>query len=301
MDQVVDIEFKSQGTTIRGWYVAPHGESEEPFPCVIMAHGLGGTKRGRLLQYAHRFAAIGCAVVLFDYRYYGDSDGEPRQLVNPKEQHKDWHAAIAYVRNSPSFDNNKIILWGSSYGGGHSFVVGAQDGSVLGCICQCPMLDSKASSAKLMEYAGLGYALRLVGHGLYDLCRAALGMSPHYIPLIGKPGEMAAMSSEETYRNYHHFEAEDFVNSIAARLVITGASYHPHQYTDRIKHPVLIQICKNDSVVSPQAAIDVAQKLGSKATLIQYPIGHFDIYIEQAFETAVQDQVKFIQSLIKAS
>lgn len=60
-----------------------------------MAHGLGGTREMRLDSHAERFAAEGYACLVFDYRHFGASSGEPRQLLEPRRQLRDWAAAIA--------------------------------------------------------------------------------------------------------------------------------------------------------------------------------------------------------------
>lgn len=56
---------------------------------IVMAHGLGGTRRMRLTAFAERFVAEGYACLVFDYRYFGDSEGQPRQLLDIKSQLED--------------------------------------------------------------------------------------------------------------------------------------------------------------------------------------------------------------------
>ena len=46
-----------------------------------MAHGFSGVREQRLDAYAERFAQAGLAVLVFDYRHFGASGGEPRQLL----------------------------------------------------------------------------------------------------------------------------------------------------------------------------------------------------------------------------
>ena len=71
--------FTVKGTEIRAWLYVPQGVSER-LPCIIMASGLGGTKdMGE--SYALRFQEAGFAVLSFDYRHFGESKGEPRQLI----------------------------------------------------------------------------------------------------------------------------------------------------------------------------------------------------------------------------
>ncbi|MFX5701388.1 alpha/beta hydrolase, partial [Acinetobacter baumannii] len=76
------------------------------------------------------------ACLVFDYRYFGDSEGQPRQLLDIKSQLEDWKAAIAYARSLPNIDKNKIILWGSSFSGGHVLATAAQDANICAVVSQ---------------------------------------------------------------------------------------------------------------------------------------------------------------------
>src|SRR5689334_13971295 len=99
-------------------------------PCVVMANGFGGTRDCGLLAYAEGFAAAGLDVVAFDYRGFADSTGTPRQLVSHRRQRQDYHAAIAAARQMSGVDPERIVLWGTSYSGGHVVAVAARDGRV---------------------------------------------------------------------------------------------------------------------------------------------------------------------------
>lgn len=88
-----DADFTSQGTRCAAWLYVPR--CEHPAPVIVMAHGLGGVRSMRLDAYAERFRAAGYAFLVFDYRHFGDSDGDPRQLLDIREQQQDWQAAIA--------------------------------------------------------------------------------------------------------------------------------------------------------------------------------------------------------------
>jgi fermentation-respiration switch protein FrsA (DUF1100 family) len=50
-----------------------------------MGHGFSGTQ-DQLEPYARRFTEAGIALLTFDYRNFGRSEGEPRQLVNVDRQ-----------------------------------------------------------------------------------------------------------------------------------------------------------------------------------------------------------------------
>ena len=46
-----------------------------------MAHGLGGVRQMRLDAFAERFSSAGYRCLVFDYRHFGASAGETRQLL----------------------------------------------------------------------------------------------------------------------------------------------------------------------------------------------------------------------------
>lgn len=92
-----------------------------------MAHGFGGTRDTWLLGYAEAFADAGIDTLLFDYRGFGASEGTPRQDVSFRRQRQDYHAAIAAARQLPGVDPDRVIIWGTSYSGGHVLAVAVQD------------------------------------------------------------------------------------------------------------------------------------------------------------------------------
>ena len=88
-------------------------------PIVVLAHGFAAFRELRLDAYAARFAQAGYAALVFDYRHWGASEGQPRRVLDIGEQHADWRAAIAYARSLDGIDTTRVVGWGSSFGGGH--------------------------------------------------------------------------------------------------------------------------------------------------------------------------------------
>ena len=111
--------FLSGGTKCAVTVFRPDASAEKPMPAIVMAHGFGSPRALRLYAYAERFAAAGYAAVVFDYRGFGDSEGEPRQLLDVSMQHDDWKAALSFPRSLPGIDADKVVAWGTSFGGGH--------------------------------------------------------------------------------------------------------------------------------------------------------------------------------------
>ena len=105
-----DIVIVSHGVHLSAWhYEAEMDDLTMPRgrPCVVMAHGLGGTKDSGLEPYAERFAQAGADVVLFDYRGFGLSEGHPRQVVDHRRHREDYHAAVAHARALPDVDPDR--------------------------------------------------------------------------------------------------------------------------------------------------------------------------------------------------
>jgi dienelactone hydrolase len=139
----LDVAFSSAGDECRAWLFMP--EVQRP-PLVILGHGLGGTREYGLEPYAQRFADAGIAALVFTYRHFGDSGGQPRQLLDIERQLADWAAALAYARNLDGIDRDRIALWGTSFGGGHVIEAAARDGAVAAVVSQCPFTDGLAAT-----------------------------------------------------------------------------------------------------------------------------------------------------------
>lgn len=292
-----EVKFDVKGVAVSAWLFLPEVASS-PVPCVIMAHGLGGTKNMGLDVYARRFQEEGLAVLAFDYRYNGASDGNPRQLICIPSQLEDYSAAIDYARNIKEIDPTKIALWGTSLSGGHTLVAAARDrkDNKIACIAaQCPLLDGTETAEEHVKHMGIKYVLRMTGHGQRDIVRSWLRLSPHKIPIVGKPGTIALMANTDAWNTFSAMAPDNYINEACARIAIRLDKYRPINQLGQIDCPVLLQVGDNDMAV-PARVVNKAQKLlGQHGEVIHYPIDHFDIYLGDNFEKAVNDQVAFFR------
>jgi dienelactone hydrolase len=287
-----DVSFNVKNTSISAWQYLPEN-STAPVPCIIMGHGFGGTRDMGLERYAVRYLAAGYAVLMFDYRYFGESDGQPRQLIWFPYQLEDWLAAINYTRSLKEIDPAKIALWGTSASGGHVIVSAAKDKDIACVTAQCPGLDGRASAMTAFKNEGLNF--RLIVHAQRDLVRSWLGLSPHKIPIVGKPGSIACITSSDAYAGYAKLASENFINETCGRIAIRADKYRPVKHARNVSCPVLLQICDHDSITPKSATLETEKELGKFAEVKNYPIGHFDIYFGDNFEVSVSDQLKFFK------
>ncbi|HYH62615.1 MAG TPA: alpha/beta hydrolase [Solirubrobacterales bacterium] len=286
-----EVRFRSGEAECAGVLIRP--DTAEATPCVVLAHGFGAVKEGGPVRTAERLAAEGFAGLAFDYRYFGESGGEPRQNLNVKRQLEDWRAAIDYARALDGVDAERIGLWGSSYSGGHVMAIAADDPLVKAAVSQSPYTHGPKT---LMALGPAGSA-RLALAGLRDLAGAALGREPYRIPIAGPPGSLGAMITPDAEPGYGAMYDPGFEwrNEFMGRAALTLSLYSPGQRAGDVQCPLLVQVCSADAITPPGPAIDAAAS-APKGELITYAgLGHFDIYRGEPFERAVADQLDFFK------
>jgi fermentation-respiration switch protein FrsA (DUF1100 family) len=289
-----DVQFLVQNTVLRAWFYRPV-DIPAPYPCIVMAHGLGGTRDMGLEAYALRFQNAGFAVLVFDYRYFGASEGTPRQLIWIPAQLEDWAAAIKFARALSQIDPTRIALWGTSLSGGHVLVIAARDPSIACTSAQCPGMDGRAAAFESFERMSHRTMLRMIMHGQRDLIRSWLGLSPHKVPIVGRPGTIALMNTPDAYESFPRLITDTYVNEACARILIRGDKYRPIKEAHKVRCPVLLQICTKDTLAPVRSVEETAQILGDLAEVKHYPLSHFDIYTGDGFNQGVQDQISFFQ------
>lgn len=291
-----DVQFTSGDDLISAWLYRPPGDG--PAPLLVMAHGLGAVRGMRLDAYAERFSSAGYACLVFDYRNFGDSEGRPRQVLDVGMQLADWAAAVAYARTIPGIDPDRIALWGTSFAGGHVIATAARLPGIAAAVAQCPFTDGLASARTITNPL---IAARITGRVVRDLLARRRGRPPVMVATAGKPGEVALMNTPDAYTGYLRLVPDglDFRNEVAARIALQVFSYRPGRSTPEITCPILFCVCEADSVAPAGATLRHAAK-APRGEVRLYPEGHFAIYIDDAFDRVVADQLAFLDKHLRA-
>src|SRR4051812_11742611 len=251
MSEREDLTFRSGEETCAAWLYRPDGAAGA-VPCVVMAHGFTATRGDRLPAYAERFAAAGLAVLLFDYRHFGDSTGMPRQLLDIGRQQADYHAAVAFARTLEGIDAQRIGLFGTSFSGGHVVAVAAQDPSIAAVVSQCPFADGLAA----LRLVPPRVALRATALGLADQAaaladrapaprdgpaRGAAG-APRAMPAFVPPGSFAVMTAPDAQPGFEAIvpPGSPWRNEVAARVMLRVATYRPVRSAASVICPLLV-------------------------------------------------------------
>ena len=292
-----DITFRSGDDKCAGWLYRPEG-FEGPRPLMVMAHGFSGTKELRLPAYAERFCDAGIGVLLFDYRHFGASGGEPRELLDISRQHADFHSALAYARDLDWVDPQRVGLFGSSFSGGHVLAVGAADGRVAAIVSQCPFTDGLATLPAL----GGKTVMRAAVAGLRDQVRALRRGAPYYIPAVVPPDSFGIITKEEVLSDWTAILEQSldvqWVNRVAARVALRMGMYRPGLKAAKLPCPALFCITDQDSVAPAGRTAKLAAR-GPRNEIKHYPIRHFEIYVGEHWERAVADQTEFLTRTLK--
>jgi uncharacterized protein len=277
----------------RGALAGALWRGREGGPCIVIAHGFGLVWRAGLLPFVERFHGAGHSVLAFDYRHFGASDGEPRQLVNVARQLADWQAALAFARSlAPSIDPDRVALWGASLSGGHAIVAAARDGGVAAAIALVPFMDG----ATMVRALGPAAMLRQSGVIARDVARLVRGAAPVLIPLAGPAGAVAALPCREADEGYARLfaAAPDALREIAARSLLRLPLYRPIRHAARVRCPLLVQVAARDGITLPGSARRAA-RLAPRGELEEYGADHFGLYAGPGFEAAVDAQLSFLR------
>ena len=296
MTERADVWFDSGGDRISAWLYRP--ETDGPAPLLVMAHGLGAVRTMRLDAYAERFQAAGYACLVFDYRNFGASEGQPRQLLDIDMQLADWAAAVSYARTLPEVDLDRIALWGTSFAGGHVIASAARLPGIAAAVAQCPFTDGLASIGAINPVT----AMRVTARALRDIVAARRGKPPVMIPTAGMPGEVALMTAPDAYPGYLRLvpDGVELRNEVAARIGLKVLVYRPGVEAEKVTCPILFCVCQTDSVAPARATLRHAAK-ARRGEVKTYPEGHFAIYVDDAFERVIADQIAFLDEHLPAS
>lgn len=186
-------------------------------------------------------------------------------------------------------DSDRVALFGTSFSGGHVLAVAAQDRRIAAVVAQCPFVDGLAT------VRAVGLNARLALAGLKDQLRAAAGRPPHYVPAVGPPGSLAAMTTPDAEPGMIALLPAQtrWENRVAARIALRVGAYRPGRRAARLTCPVLFCLCDQDALTPADVAARYAAA-APRSEIKGYPVGHFDIYVDPTWHDAVADQTGFL-------
>lgn len=292
-----DIEFPSEGRTLRGWLYRCD-TTRQPAPCIVMAHGLSAVKEQYLDRYADVFNAAGFGVVLYDHANFGASDGQPRQEADPILQRRGYRDAISFAQTVPWIDPDRIGLWGTSYSGGHVLAVAAHDRRVRCVVSQVPTISGQRSGERRTR------ADRVPGQiAAFEADRAARfgGGAPAMFPAVSdNPDEACAMAGRDACAFFTGSQAfaPAWRNELTLRSAELARENEPGVHITRISPtPLLMIVADHDLVTPTDICLEAYQRALPPKQLVMVAGGHFDPYVRCFDETSSAARDWFVTHL----
>ncbi|KAF8059405.1 aidA [Scenedesmus sp. PABB004] len=297
------VYFPCSGVRCQAWLYLPAPPPAAKPPIIVAAHGLGAQKDFGLAPYGEVFARAGLAALIFDYRTFGGSEGEPRHWVSPRRHLQDWADAVAFATGpelAGAVDGSKLLLWGSSFGGGHALTTAAALGdAVTAVVAQVPFTDGRAAFARGVSERGPAAIARALLAGLHDYVRSFFAYPPAYFPLTGAVGALAFMglTPEEHaayYAKHPSKKQGGWRNMARCRLALEVSRYRPVAAVPRVTARVLYATADGDRLC-PAGDVAAALAATPRGELVTVQGNHFDVYSGRQFEELSARQAAFFR------
>jgi uncharacterized protein len=262
------------GTILRAYLHSPDTDAR---PGIVMCPGFGGVKP-LIDPYAALFAEAGFAVLNYDNRGWGTSEGEPRQELNVFKQLTDMRDAITFAETQPEFDTQQGFgVWGSSFSGGLAIVTAANDPRVRCVVAQIPNVSGHRNAVKLYSSEQLREIRR---RATIDRAARLRGEPPMMAPMFSDdPDELSAFAAPipEEYREA--IETGVWTNETTIRSLENFIEFEPAGWLPYVTpKPLLMILAEHDRCTYTEVQREVYESAAEPKKLLSFDGGHFDAY-----------------------
>jgi dipeptidyl aminopeptidase/acylaminoacyl peptidase len=142
MRSVVVSFFSGPGQRLHGvLYLPDDADEASPVPGVVLALGYRPVLEMFAPKYAAALVPHGYAVLTFEYRGFGASEG-PRWRPVAAEQLEDLTNAFTYMLTRPEIDPQRVAVWGdASTGGAYGIMLAAREARVRCLVVASALAD----------------------------------------------------------------------------------------------------------------------------------------------------------------
>ena len=296
------VEFESEGATLRGRLYRP-AEATTDAPAIVMAHGFGALAIW-LTDLAVDLAQAGFAVLLFDHRNFGDSDGGPRFSFDTLLQIRGYRDAISFLEKQPSIDKKKIVAWGESASSLVVQFIGVFDERVRAVIAHTPVCGNSTmkfdESPEKFEWARQNWStLDLSTVPTRELAVRFCRLHEGEGPVVVEGG--AAVSYATRMRKKY---ATDWSNQVFILQRKLEAQFNEQRLPAKyLKVPTLFVIATDDEVPLCELATNSRcfDLIEAPKQLVEVKGGHFGLIYQgsEPYRQAVDADIKFLRSVFE--
>lgn len=291
---IIKSTFMAGQVTCAATLHTPEGSGSRQLPGILMVGGWGSVQQALTASFINRFVEVGYAVMEFDFPGWGLSGGWPRQDINPWRRVKAANEALAHLKSQPQIDAHRIVVWGTSFGGGHVVDLAAQHPDLYGAIIQVPMLDGIAT----VRAVPLKRLIQFIGYGILGFLKPSAGLN---LPTVAKQGEFGTMDRDNAWEAMQMglaaHSGKKYVNRVTARSLLTMGFYRPWTNLKHVQVPMLIVGATRDTV-APFVADKILQVANPQLQVVEMDADHFDPYFEPYFTNALKLQLRFLDEVL---
>ncbi len=296
-----EIAFYSDGLKLHGDLSVPEGLAPgERRSAVVLVQGFATAKSGPMYALARELGEWGYVVLNFDFRGFGDSEGERCRML-PLEQVEDTRAAVAFLRRHPSVDPERVGLYGASFGGGLAVYAAALDPRVP-CVATAVTVGNGAtwmrSLRRAWEWREFLTMLREDA-----LNRAATGQT-RWVPrgevLLYEPEVAARMA--EAARSGQASVSSARCNELSLLTAQAVVDFAPELVASRITtQPVLFLVAENDARVPNEVSRELYDSVaGPKRWVVVPDAGHDAVYNPPAWDIHLAEVRNWLSQYLPA-
>jgi len=264
----VPLPFFSDGYRLDADLHLPDDEgSGAPYPVVVAASGYQGLKVIHPERFARALTPRGYAVLAFDYRGFGLSEGERGRLV-AQEWVRDVRAAVDRVCGHRKLDSERIALFGWGLGGGVVVSEAADDSRVGTLVCCNGIADGYRSTQKMHQADSWR---RLLERVVADRERRAVwGRSE-----ITSPWDIVRLDLDERTNGYVGdvlYQAPGFGSGVNLESGDYLLRFHPEQQAAQlVNQPLLIVHGEDNQLHKVEEAYTLYEAAGGPTQLEVLP------------------------------
>ena len=274
------VNFKSEGLNIAGnLYYPANYEKGKSYPTIVVVGSWTTVKEQMAGLYAERFAEQGFITLAFDFRNYGESEGEPRFWENPAMKVQDIKNAVTYLSTLPEVDNEKIGSFAVCAGSMYTLIATAED-SRIGAVVTAASWLQDAEAVKLFYGGEEGVNSKIEAARSAKKSFARDGIV-EYIETISTSNPGAAMYGPyDYYLNPERGAIEQWSNDkFAVMSWEDWLTLDPMPYATRLKAPTLM--IHSDGCVLPQYTRTFYDKIAATEKHLEWVDTELDSPMQQ--------------------
>jgi pimeloyl-ACP methyl ester carboxylesterase len=260
---------------------------------------------GRRRALAEPFRERGLAVLAYDHRGHGSSDGEPRGEINVWIQALGYIDAVSFARATAEIGTSPIALWGDSLSAMAALGVTALDDRVGALICQVPALGDQLGPED-PEGTHLDAMRRFLGAGAVRRPPGAWVSSAVVSPdQSTSPSALKPLTAFRWFIEYGGRYGTGWTNRVVFATLGDGPDFDPFACAPRVRVPTLFVMSPDDEM--PGAVSEVTRAVFDRITgpkeIVEVDGGHFGIieYPSAAFERASEAQAAWLTRTLGAT